>query len=305
MPKNVPPELEEKFKSCKEKVIASGQSEDAAYGICYMSVVEGKSLSDAYKSFYMDTPSYKAGRAISKANAEIIKGIISLARQLVPEEEPEQEEPEEKEPEVETPEGADIPLDNEMKTAGDMLVAYGGAVKSINGKVGGAAVRFGGADLTGDVFDPDANYGFAGQAVKKVDIMFHHGQAIETKSGKRVQVKAPIGEATLRLTDDAILVEDAILFNAEQYAKHLDKLGWSTGAAAHTVVRDGGHIKQWQIAEVSLTPIPAEPRNMVAAKSLDGIKADLDDVEIDYRSIGQQVGKAIAQRLQQHRQPAG
>ena len=42
MPSNVPPELEEKFRSCKEKVIADGNDEESAYGICYAAVVEGK-----------------------------------------------------------------------------------------------------------------------------------------------------------------------------------------------------------------------------------------------------------------------
>ena len=42
MPNNVPPELEDKFRSCKEKVMADGNDEQAAYGICYAAVVEGK-----------------------------------------------------------------------------------------------------------------------------------------------------------------------------------------------------------------------------------------------------------------------
>lgn len=42
MPNNVPPELEEKFRSCKEKVMADGTDEESAYGICYAAVVEGK-----------------------------------------------------------------------------------------------------------------------------------------------------------------------------------------------------------------------------------------------------------------------
>lgn len=40
MANNVPPELEDKFKSCKDKLIADGKSEDEAYAICYTSVVE-------------------------------------------------------------------------------------------------------------------------------------------------------------------------------------------------------------------------------------------------------------------------
>lgn len=42
MPNNVPAEFEEKFKSCKEKVMADGTDEESAYGICYAAVVEGK-----------------------------------------------------------------------------------------------------------------------------------------------------------------------------------------------------------------------------------------------------------------------
>lgn len=297
MPKNVPPELEEKFKSCKEKVMAQGNDEQAAYGICYVSVVEGKSLAEATKSFYL-SEEVKAGRMISAANAEIIKGIIALAKQLVPDEEAD----------TETPYAQDMQehmAEMQAPMKSDLLVSYGGAVKSIAGKPGGYAVRFGGKDLTADEFDNDTNYGFAGETTKKVDILFHHAQPIETKSGKQIQITEPIGQATLKMADDGVLIEDAILFNADRYAKHLDKLGWSTGAAAHSVVREKGHIKQWQIAEVSLTPIPAEPRNMVAAKSLAGAVVDMDDEALpDFREIGREIGVQLAQNIQQIRQNA-
>jgi hypothetical protein len=179
----------------------------------------------------------------------------------------------------------------------DLLLSFGGAVKSINGKPGGYAVRFGGKDLTGDDFGSDTNYGFAGETTRKVDILLHHAQPLETKSGRKIQVTEPIGQATLSMTDDGVMIEEAILFNADRYAKHLDKLGWSTGAAAHSVIRENGHIKQWQIAEVSLTPIPAEPRNMVAAKSLAGAVVDMDDDMPDFHAIGREVGKQIAHYL--------
>jgi len=229
----------------------------------------------------------KYGAAISKKNKAIMRQIKDLISQLV-DDEPEAEEAEEM---------------GEKSAPGDMLVHYGGAVKSVGGKPTGYAVRFGGQDLAGDDFGKDTNYGFAGDLTKKVDILLHHAQAMETKSGKRVQVTDPIGHATLKMTDDGVLIEDAILFNADKYQKMLSKLGWSTGAAAHSVIRENGHIKQWQIAEVSLTPIPAEPRNMVAAKSLDGVATDIEDEEIpaiDYRQIGREVGAAIAKQIRQN-----
>lgn len=295
MPKNVPAELEDKFASCKEKVIASGQDEKAAYGICYVSVVEGKSIPEATKAYYLNEDALKYGRTISAANAEIVKGIMALAKQLVPDEEDKPEAETETEPE-DMPEGAMLPAEK----SGDMLISYGSAVKSADGKVSGYAVRFSGKDLAGEGFSRETNYGFAGETSKRVDILLHHAQPMETKTGKRVQVTEPIGYATLKMADDGIMVEDAILFTADRYTKYLDKLGWSTGAAAHAVVRDGNTIKQWQIAEVSLTPFPAEPRNMVAAKSLADERTEIDDeIEIDYRQIGREVGKQLAQHLRQ------
>ena len=43
MPNNVPPELKDKFDRCVQKVMEGGEDEQAAYAICYTSVVEGKS----------------------------------------------------------------------------------------------------------------------------------------------------------------------------------------------------------------------------------------------------------------------
>jgi hypothetical protein len=195
------------------------------------------------------------------------------------------------------PEGAMMPAEDK---SGDMLISYGSAVKSAGGNLGGYAVTFGGEDLAGEGFSRETNFGFAGEKSKKVDILLHHAQPMETKTGKHVQVTEPIGYATLKMADEGIAIEDAILFQAERYAKYLGKLGWSTGAAAHAVVRDGKTIKQWQIAELSLTPFPAEPRNMVASKSLANEITEIDDdIEIDFRGIGREVGKQLAQHIRQ------
>lgn len=57
MASNVPAELEDKFKRCKEKVMADGSDEASAYGICYSAVVEGKAdaLEQAAKSGFVLT----------------------------------------------------------------------------------------------------------------------------------------------------------------------------------------------------------------------------------------------------------
>lgn len=65
MPNNVPPELEDKFKSCKEQVMAEGKSEDEAYAICYTSVVEGKGMESKPKP----KPKSKARKHNPRRNA--------------------------------------------------------------------------------------------------------------------------------------------------------------------------------------------------------------------------------------------
>jgi len=51
------------------------------------------------------------------------------------------------------------------------------------------------------------------------------------------------------------------------------KLGFSSGSASHMVERErkglGSEIKRWTLAEASLTPRPAESRNMAVVKSLE------------------------------------
>lgn len=75
MLKNVPPELEDKFKSCKEKVMAQGNDESSAYGICYAAVVEGKAeaiVSAAKAGFILDTDTLKLA---AKLEAMPIKAV--------------------------------------------------------------------------------------------------------------------------------------------------------------------------------------------------------------------------------------
>lgn len=155
----------------------------------------------------------------------------------------------------------------------DTLVAFGGAVKaSPGGKVGGMLVRFskaGDYDLVADRFDATTDFGLGELAT--LPVLYHHG--LDAKIGKR-----RIGTAQTKIDNVGLWVE-AQLNLRDEYEKQVyalaqaGKLGWSSGAAAHTVERvtegKGAHIAQWFIAEASLTPIPAEPRNtVIALKSL-------------------------------------
>jgi hypothetical protein len=93
-----------------------------------------------------------------------------------------------------------------------------------------------------------------------------------------------IGYGSIKMTDKGLWYS-AQLDLADEYAKMIyelagkGKLGFSSGAASHMVERvpmgKSYEIKRWNLAEASLTPQPAESRNMAEAKSLKAKKEDL------------------------------
>jgi HK97 family phage major capsid protein len=148
----------------------------------------------------------------------------------------------------------------------DTPIFVGGEIKALddNGRVGGYLVRFSteaDPDLTGDYFTKETDFGEFG----RLPLLYHHG--MDAKIGKR-----RIGTANNHM-DDAGIWAEAQLELRDEYEKYIfelakaGKLGYSSGAAAHTVDRAEGnkaaHIKQWYMAEASLTPTPAEYRNTV------------------------------------------
>lgn len=158
---------------------------------------------------------------------------------------------------------------DEGNSADGQEVAFlGDAVKALDdkGKVGGYLVRFSteaDPDLTGDFFTSETDFG----ETDKLPVLYHHG--FDKSIGKR-----KIGAATLRRDDVGIWAE-AQLQLRDQYEQKVfelaksGKLGWSSGAASHTVEREekkqAAWVKQWYLAEASLTPTPAEYRNQVVS----------------------------------------
>jgi HK97 family phage major capsid protein len=153
------------------------------------------------------------------------------------------------------------------------LIFFGDAVKVIGeNKVGGYLVRFSSEqdpDLVGDFFTKDTDLGI--EAGSRLPVYYQHGYDTVLKSRK-------LGRATAEYQDVGIWLE-AQLEMRDEYERGLmelaaaGKLGWSSGAAGHLVEREqvgkSWHIKSWPIAEASLTPTPAEPRNTaISVKSL-------------------------------------
>lgn len=179
----------------------------------------------------------------------------------------------------------------------DTLVTYGSAVKALGeGRVGGYLVRFTKAadyDLQDDRFD--AVKSDLGEATK-LPVLYHHGldatlkrRRIGTGETKKDEVGLWI-ESQLSLRD---AYEKAIYELAEK-----GKLSWSSGAASHTVERQpdgkGAVITQWFISEASLTPTPAEPRNLaMSIKSLELIPLALPEAAPETRESGDAAHAAL------------
>lgn len=164
-----------------------------------------------------------------------------------------------------------------------MEIKNGSELKFIDNKVEGYLVRFTdlkNPDLTNDYFTLDTNFG----GVKEIPIFYNHGQSEFMDS-------VQIGQGILEYKADGIYISGELevknpqKFLAQELKKRKDyismvaelaqmgNLGWSSGAAGHLVHREpqknGTHeIKQWILAEASLTPNPAEPNNQAMIKSI-------------------------------------
>lgn len=161
--------------------------------------------------------------------------------------------------------GAD---EGEMKALAPDTAFVGGEVKALddNGKIGGYLIRYGtdsDPDLTGDYFTAETDLGEG----DKLPVLYHHG--FDKQLGKR-----KLGVAHTHKDDIGVWAE-AQLQMRDEYEKTIfelvkqGKMGWSSGAAAHVVEREhtgkAAWIKQWYMAEASLTPTPAEYRNTVVS----------------------------------------
>lgn len=150
-------------------------------------------------------------------------------------------------------------------------VAFGEAVKALgNGRVGGYLVRFSSEadpDLTGEWFTAKTYFG--PRDGDGADTLVHHGYPL--KAGLEGLADRLLSPLKTRKDEVGIFAE-VVLDMADEYEKMLyelveaGKLGWSSGAPGHMVrCKDSGEITRWPIAEGSLTPTPAEPRNRVVS----------------------------------------
>src|ERR1044072_3085360 len=193
----------------------------------------------------------------------------------------------------------------------DVLISFGGEIKSLgDGRFGGYLVRFTDAtkkDLAGDYFTKETDFGIKSGA--STPIYFNHRLPLPTRDGKEIVIKAKIGEGTLTVDEDGVLI-DAIVYNREKYEKAIveageqKKLGWSSGSASHLIDRDeDGYIKHWPLGlDASLTPIPCEPTNSaIPVKAYAALKFQPVEFEDDEESPSLPPFKGtLAEKLNKH-----
>ena len=145
-------------------------------------------------------------------------------------------------------------------------VAFGSAIKALgDNKIGGYLVRFSGPkdpDLVGDFFTKDTDFG----PHLDHDIGLYYGHGFDPMMKARI---VGMGKVT---PDDAGLWFEAQLEARDDYDKYIaelidaGKLSYSSGAVMVDREQKGNgsyEIKSWVLSEASLTPTPAEPRNLV------------------------------------------
>jgi hypothetical protein len=161
------------------------------------------------------------------------------------------------------------------KSMGDYVIHLGAAVKAMgDGKVGGYLAQFGSEatkDADGEWFTAETD--FDTEFPARASIYYNHG--LDPTVGRR-----RLAHGTMKADDVGVWVETQLdLSDRYQAAMYqmaaAGKLGWSSGSLSHITdpprEAPGGAIKSWPLGhDASLTPIPADRRNMaIALKSWD------------------------------------
>jgi hypothetical protein len=145
--------------------------------------------------------------------------------------------------------------------------APGAALKAVeSGDVEGLLVVFGNPDATdleNEFFSAETDFG----RLRETPIWLNHAQPVKTASGV-ILIEEPIGYGALELTDEGVIIRGLLDAKYRYLAQIAPELGWSSGTAAHLVVRQpvgkATFIKRWLLGlDASITPTPAEPRTMI------------------------------------------
>lgn len=151
-------------------------------------------------------------------------------------------------------------------------------------RVGSYGVLWGDAqnrDIAGEYFDAQTAELTAVHArMKRIPLLFYHG--LHNQVGATV-----VGEIDVMRPDKTGLWVEGVIQDADAYRKDIEelvrhgKLFWSSGALPATKrVEADGRLSRWAIAEMSMTPKPAEYRML--ARPIAVIKSDYHSLGLDW-----------------------
>lgn len=166
---------------------------------------------------------------------------------------------------------------DDKQIEGEEVIYQGSEIKATklddgSVKLGGYLVTFGdenNTDLTGDFFTKDTDFG----DIDSSDVYFNH--RLPVRAGEMtVEYTKKLGNRAKLTKDEAGVFAEVVLKARDAYEQAIidmglaGKLGWSSGTAGHLVERQpvgkAWMIKSWSLGlDASLTPTPAEPRNLV------------------------------------------
>lgn len=174
------------------------------------------------------------------------------------------------------------------------------AIVDEEGTVSGWLAPFGGPfngkDLDGEYFSQRTD--FALDYYPTIPVLFAHGRDPEVGASK-------VGEITIKeIRDQGVWVQGHLDRQSDYYGaiRELADKGdmyWSSGALAHLVKRTAktGEIKQWPIAEATLTLTPANPNAEASVKEPTITEAPPAHVTITF---SEPAAKEAAQALHDH-----
>lgn len=139
----------------------------------------------------------------------------------------------------------------------------------------------GGKDLDGEFFSAKTDFGL--DYYPTIPILYGHGQDGEIGAAK-------VGEISLKEIRDKGLWVQGQLDRQGKYYDVLRELAdkgdlyWSSGSLSHLVVKDArtGAIKQWPVAEATLTLTPANPWATASVKEATPEPPDDFEVTVTY-----------------------
>src|SRR3990172_5362072 len=293
---NVPDDKQDAMESCVEKVMAKGHEKESAIGICYTSVVEGKSLGDAFQAWLDDKLStsaksaMKIGAMISQTNMK----KVQAAHDAMVEMGAECKMGEYLSTEIQTVEEKTfaVPKDKELnlsyvKSLGVSDATKGIAVKyTAKDEIKGYTFLWGNPNLT----DVEIEY-FTNATDFWDDRLGKAARPLTWDHAQDEDFKASpvIGEITDFGDDELGRWYVAKLDIAHRYRKAIDALikqgvlGTSSDSAPQYVVREktGKSIwlKEWPWFASALTNTPAEPRMINSLEFLKSLGVQLPDID--------------------------